>query len=292
MAQALLARSFKQYSANNFRLNLIREDPAPDIIYQFFGRASAWDDENVPPDPQDFVQEFIDTREDIIAMKKITITDVSHVARRVDWSSGTVYVEYAPDDALLYSKDFYVLTDELNVYKCIDNNGSVPSTAKPTSTGTSIITTGDGYRWKYMLTIPQSLTTPFLTKDWMPIPIEENRTASQIAVENTAVYEEGGPLGGHGSNPLGELYASNIMMTVRWDETEGGILPSGLQYRQIGLWVNPLLPDGDPATSNVLFFDSDTDIDRNSGRIIYIENRTVIERVSDQVEQISIILKF
>ena len=45
------------------------------------------------------------------------------------------------------------MSSTFNVYKCLDNNGNAASTVEPTGTSSSILTTGDGYKWKYMYTL-------------------------------------------------------------------------------------------------------------------------------------------
>lgn len=64
---------------------------------------------------------------------------------------------------------FYVLTNERNVYKCLDNNGGAPSTIKPFSTSNVPFTTSDGYKWKYMYTIPNSLINKFVSISDIPV---------------------------------------------------------------------------------------------------------------------------
>jgi len=75
----------------------------------------------------------------------------------------------------LYDADFYVVNSQYQVYKCIfngtspaDPNGK-PSTVEPTGTSTSIITTTDGYRWKYMYTIPVGSVLKFFSNEYMPV---------------------------------------------------------------------------------------------------------------------------
>ena len=75
----------------------------------------------------------------------------------------------------LYDADFYVVNSSYQVYKCIyngtspsDPNGK-PSTVEATGTSTSIITTADGYRWKYMYTIPVGLVLKFFSNEYMPV---------------------------------------------------------------------------------------------------------------------------
>ena len=75
----------------------------------------------------------------------------------------------------LYDADFYVVNSSYQVYKCIfngtspsDPNGK-PSTVEPTGTSTSIITTADGYRWKYLYTIPVGQVLKFFSNEYMPV---------------------------------------------------------------------------------------------------------------------------
>jgi hypothetical protein len=64
---------------------------------------------------------------------------------------------------------FYVMTDEYNVYKCLDNNNNSPSTEKPVGTQLEPIKTPDGYVWKFMYNVPISLRNKFLTNTHIPV---------------------------------------------------------------------------------------------------------------------------
>jgi len=65
--------------------------------------------------------------------------------------------------------NFYILTDEFNVYKCLFNNLNAASTSKPTHTTVDPYETADGYVWKFMYHIPLSLRKKFLTSSFMPV---------------------------------------------------------------------------------------------------------------------------
>lgn len=64
---------------------------------------------------------------------------------------------------------FYVMTDEFNVYQCLDNNKGAQSIFKPLSTSVDPIKYPDGYIWKFMYTIPASLRNKFITTSYIPI---------------------------------------------------------------------------------------------------------------------------
>ena len=64
---------------------------------------------------------------------------------------------------------FYVVTDEYNVYQCIDNNYGSSSIVKPTGTSYDSIRASDGYLWKFLFSIPIALRNKFLTDVYMPV---------------------------------------------------------------------------------------------------------------------------
>lgn len=63
----------------------------------------------------------------------------------------------------------YVLTDEFNVYRCLDNNNNALSTYKPVGTVVDPVIMPDGYMWKYLYSIPIALRNKFLTDAYMPV---------------------------------------------------------------------------------------------------------------------------
>jgi hypothetical protein len=69
----------------------------------------------------------------------------------------------------LEDSQFYVLTDDYNVYVCLDNNKGAISTEQPYGTSANPLKTSDGYVWKFLLTIPIALRTKFLTSKYIPI---------------------------------------------------------------------------------------------------------------------------
>ena len=69
----------------------------------------------------------------------------------------------------LEDSKFYVVTDEYNVYKCLDNNNNAKSIYKPIGTQVLPITLNDGYVWKYLYNVPIALRTKFLTDSYMPV---------------------------------------------------------------------------------------------------------------------------
>jgi hypothetical protein len=138
--------------------------------YIFVGRAHPWDDDVNPPMAESSIFEYEQTTYDeIVYGKKIRYDDIAYLIPRINWVNGTHYDRYDQKDNNLYSKKFYVVTNENNVYKCIDNNFGAASTVKPISTTTvNTFKTADGYVWKYMYTVPSDLNYKFSSAKYIP----------------------------------------------------------------------------------------------------------------------------
>jgi len=160
-------------------------------MYLFIGRPQSWTTDTSPPTPSDGVEAEYSIWDDMIALKRIQSSDVKNAIIRRDWTSGVIYDEYSHEYSVsnlsnsgasqLYDATFFVVTDDYNIYKCVFNNGNVASTVKPTGTSTSIITTADGYKWKFMYTISPGDALKFVTTDFLPVAT--NATVAAAAVD-------------------------------------------------------------------------------------------------------------
>ena len=146
-------------------------------MYLFIGKVTGWSDDASPPSPTDSVANtHYENWRDMIAAKRIASTDVSHAIPRKNWTNNTSYFAYTDNTATLFSQDFYVMTGDYNVYKCLSNSETnssgttaTTSTTKPTGSGTSIISTADGYKWKFMYQISAADALKFVTPNYIPV---------------------------------------------------------------------------------------------------------------------------
>ncbi len=74
----------------------------------------------------------------------------------------------------LQDSNFYVITDEFNIYKCLDNKNNSTSTVKPAEVSPEAFVTSDGYKWKFMGTVPISLRNKFLSAAQVPVTTSIN----------------------------------------------------------------------------------------------------------------------
>jgi hypothetical protein len=187
-------------------------------MYLFVGKNTAFPDDNNPPTPVNSTAniEFTPWR-DMYGAKRIQSTDVTHAIERYNWTSGTVYDAYDDQDTNLLDDDFYVLTEDYNVYKCLFNASGTASTTKPTGVSTLQFTTADGYIWKYMYTVTTSNALKFLTNDYIPVQTLSSDDGSdqwdvQAAAVNGGIHVIKVTAGGSG-------YATAPAVTITGDGT-------------------------------------------------------------------------
>lgn len=182
----IITDKFRLFNAAQFVESI--SEPDPSNLYIFIAKATEWDDDTTPPAPSNsFRSQEYDAWTDMIALKKINSSDVSYVIPRHNWTANSVYVEYKDTQNNITDTSFYVLTNELNVYKCLFNNAGVRSTVKPTGTSQYSITTSDGYVWKYMYTITPARALKFLTSSWMPVQtLTSNTGTPQWGIQQAA----------------------------------------------------------------------------------------------------------
>lgn len=101
------------------------------------------------------------------------------------YSNSNVTIRREDNTFVLFANTFYVRNSRDQVFKCLYNNGQANSTIEPTIDidgqlpENAFILTSDGYKWKYMYTIPPGLKQKFFTQNWMPV-------SNDAAVQATA----------------------------------------------------------------------------------------------------------
>lgn len=182
-----ITKNFRLHTSEQFYEQF--DEAAPSNIYFFIARSTPWDVETAPPDPIDSTRETgYKIWDNMLALKKVTPSDVSYSVVRNDWTLNTVYSQYTSDTEYFVGDNFYVITDDYNVYKCLSNNNGAQSSIKPTGKSTSPLTTADGYIWKYMYTVSASDALKFNTARYIPVKfLGSDDGSDQWAVQQAAV---------------------------------------------------------------------------------------------------------
>lgn len=205
---ALLTDRFRVVLAENFRSRVeLGESTAlrdlfvagggsaedfPINLWLFFARSSTWvnqiGDPVNPPNPVDNQEQVFNLYDQMLGLKKVESSNIRGVIRNNTWKSGSVYDVYRHDygsetqpysnefiagkagESKLYETDYYVVTSEFKIYKCLNNNNQANSTIEPTSISSAPFKESDGYVWKYMYSLSASDFEKFKTDDYIPIP--------------------------------------------------------------------------------------------------------------------------
>lgn len=206
---AIITNKFRIHNSEQFSESF--SEATPNVYYLAIGRPQAFATQTrgdsrtdnqgsdaSPLTPVDSIQEEFYVFDDMIAAKKVTSSSVSFVIPRRNWATGTTYDYYRHDygnrvtdttttqtansgATNLFDATFYVLSSANHVYKVLDNNSNAASTVEPTGTSTSVLTTADGYKWKYMYSLSASQQVNFLSTDFMAVATDA--TVSGAAVD-------------------------------------------------------------------------------------------------------------
>ena len=176
--------------------------------------------EDVPPLPLDNQTEKYGLYDEMIAAKRITDAFARTVIRRYNWDlvanpkfdmwkpdysatpggGGQIGKQTATGASSIADAKFYVMNSSYEVFKCL-YNGETPSnttgqnaTEEPSTAGANYAsatglyteTTGAGYIWKYMYTIPTDDVLKFLSSDFMPIVLPNNASRQAVVALATA----------------------------------------------------------------------------------------------------------
>ena len=198
------SESFSETANNVYYLGIGRPQPFGTLTRPD-GRTDYEGTDSLPNTPSDSMGREFYTFDDLVAAKRVQSSDVSFVIPRRNWIAGTIYDIYRHDygeyttgstsvrqtsnsgATTLYDATFYVLTSARNVYKCLDNNGGSASTDEPTGVSTSVITTTDSYKWKYMYTLSAAQQASFLSTDFMAVSPNSSPSSDQSNVMSAAV---------------------------------------------------------------------------------------------------------
>ena len=203
---AIITNKFRIHNSEQFSESF--SEASPNVYYMGLGRPQAFatstrgdsrteneGTDSAPLTPIDDIQTEFFTFDDLLAVKKIASSDTTFCIPRRDWVTGTHYDIYRHDygnrvtggtttqaansgATNLYDATFFVMNSSFQVYKCLDNDGDTASTVAPSGTSTSILSTGDDYKWKYMYTLTAAQRSNFLSTDFMPVATDSTVSAA------------------------------------------------------------------------------------------------------------------
>ena len=204
---AIITDQIRILNAKNF---VSTATSSSNSYYSFVGlpnatnHSSTWDAN--PPAPKDSFEQEDDYWDTMIALKKITSSDIRRVVSKHTWTSGITYDMYRGDISRtntsqpsgatsLYAAKYFVVNEDFKVYICLqngtdpENTTGRPSLDQPTFTDLepkNAGDSGDGYIWKYLYTIKPSDISKFDSTNFMPVPTDWETNTNDAAVRDNA----------------------------------------------------------------------------------------------------------
>lgn len=191
MTVSVYSKNLNIFNAEQFKESA--SEVANTGLYFTIGKVESWANDAAPPQANSSVTSLYEVYRNMIGAKRVTGNDMYHCIRRIDWTQGTVYDRYdhCTCSLILFNPntDFYVVTSNWDVYKCISNNNGAPSQNVPIqkiTTGT--VQEADGYIWKYMYSISSGEQLRFTTSEYIPVKTLVNDDGSlQWDVQDNAI---------------------------------------------------------------------------------------------------------
>jgi hypothetical protein len=120
-----------------------------------------------------------------------------------------------------------------------------------------------------------------------------NVTIVSATGSNAAAFAPTSPVGGHGFDPISELGCSHVMFTSEFVGSEGGVIPTDIDYHQVGIVINPTtrgrkleadnngIPFSLPA--NGAIYRTSTDFVVAAGFGTYVQDEPVFQGPNDNI---------
>jgi hypothetical protein len=190
---AIITDRFKKEILLNLQKDI---DSAANNYYVSVGRPIDWNGTDTAPTPTNAIRTERDARHNMTAIKNVEAH--SFVIPRYTWSLGAIYRAYNDNSVGHPANSFYVITDENNVYVCLEAGQTalgqaVTSTVKPSGTLTTAFETVDGYVWKFLYSVGALRASQFLSANYMPVtvfgPFDSDDPADhveQVGIQNAA----------------------------------------------------------------------------------------------------------
>jgi len=192
--------------------------------YLGIGKSDDWNEtDTAPTSITDIETTKRDFRDNLQSIQKIA--SVSFVAKRYNWSSGTIYQPYRDNQTSAQNGQYYVITESNRVYICLRQGKNAltgdtnTSTVNPDTTGTttSPVKTSDGYVWKFLFTQSATRLSAFATSNFIPVEkVTETSGLSNIEQSQKDIQDaaSAGQIVGYRITSNGTGYTSAPTITV------------------------------------------------------------------------------
>jgi len=130
----------------------------------------------------------------------------------------------------------------------------------PANATISVVVTGDGVGASGTAVVSGGVITNILVANTGTNYSYANVSITSTSGSNAAAIAFASPVGGHSFDPISELGCRNIMVTVDFNGSEGGYIPTDITYHQLGIVIQPTTSQLSPLPANATIYSTTTDL--------------------------------
>jgi hypothetical protein len=130
----------------------------------------------------------------------------------------------------------------------------------PANATISVVVTGDGVGASGTAVVSGGVITDILVANTGTNYSYANVSITSTSGSNASAIAFASPVGGHSFDPISELGCRNIMVTVDFNGSEGGYIPTDITYHQLGIVIQPTTSQLSPLPANATIYSTTTDL--------------------------------
>lgn len=142
----------------------------------------------------------------------------------------------------------------------------------------TVAITGDGYGATGSALVSANgtitdivVTNPGQNYTFATVSINSNSGSGATAIAPVS------PIGGHGWDPVSELGCSQVMFTCEFNGSENGVIPIDIDYRQVGLLIDPDAKSTYPNAANGAIYNATTQLTVAPGFGAYVSDEILYQ---------------
>jgi len=104
-----------------------------------------------------------------------------------------------------------------------------------------------------------------------------NVAITSTSGSNATAIAPASPVGGHALDPISELGCRNLMVSVEFNGSEGGVIPTDITYHQLGIIINPTTTQTSPIPASGEIYPTTTNLVIASGFGAYVSDEIIYQ---------------
>ena len=147
----------------------------------------------------------------------------------------------------------------------------------PANATISVTVTGDGTGASGTAVVSGGVITDVIVTNTGSNYSYANVAITSTSGSNATAIAPASPVGGHALDPISELGCRNLMVSVEFNGSEGGVIPTDITYHQLGIIINPTTTQTSPIPASGEIYPTTTNLVIASGFGAYVSDEIIYQ---------------